>query len=335
MNTQIIYSDKFNKHNNSSHPENAERLRVMINEIKESSFLNKLEIIEPELLLEDLLFPIHSNDMIEEIKTLSSQGGSWIDMDTYVCESDFDTARLACGGLLKLCKNVMAGKARNGFALIRPPGHHATRNRSMGFCLFNNVAIAANELSKEGKQVLIFDHDVHHGNGTQDIFFNRKDVMYQSFHLFPHYPGTGRIGEIGEGDGKGYTINAPLVHGNGNTAISQLMEEIFLPLAKQFKPDIILFSSGFDSHHADVLGGLKLTTDFFGEMIVKWKDIQPKIVCTLEGGYNLNLIGKCLLSQLGQMVSQPITFNDSTIENSTVDPIIKEIKQELQSFWQI
>jgi acetoin utilization deacetylase AcuC-like enzyme len=335
MTTQIIYSDAFNKHNNLGHPENAERLSVMMKEIKESPLLNKLEFVEPEILPENLLFLVHSNDMIQQIKDMSSQGDTWIDMDTYVCESDYETARLAAGGLLKLCKNVLDGKVNNGFALIRPPGHHATRNRSMGFCLFNNVAISANNIAKDGKKVLIFDHDVHHGNGTQDIFYNRSDVMYQSFHLFPHYPGTGDIEEIGTGDGLGYTINAPLTHGNGNKAVTKLLNEIFLPIAQQFDPDIILISSGFDSHYADVLGGFKLTSDFFGEMIAKYQKIQPKIVCTLEGGYNLNWIGKCLLSQLSQMVSQPVTHNDSVNEDMNIESVIKEIKNNLNNYWKI
>lgn len=335
MTTQIVYSDKFNKHDNIDHPENADRLNIMINEIKESSLLNKLEFIKPEILPEEKLFSVHSNEMIQKIKELSSLGNSWIDIDTYICKLDYETARLAAGGLFHLCKNVLNEKVKNGFALIRPPGHHATRNRSMGFCLFNNVAISANEISKDGKKVLIFDHDVHHGNGTQNIFYDRKDVMYQSFHLFPHYPGTGDIKEIGSGIGKGYSINAPLLLGNGNDAILKLLNEIFIPIAQQFEPDIILISSGFDSHHADVLGGLKLTSNFFGEMIAKFQDIQPKIVCTLEGGYNLNWIGKCLLSQLSQMVSHPITFDDSAIEDINVEQVIKEIKNEQNNYWKI
>jgi acetoin utilization deacetylase AcuC-like enzyme len=282
-----------------------------------------------------MLFSVHSDEMIQQIKDISSQGSSWIDMDTYVCKSDYETARLAAGGLFMLCKNVLHEKANNAFALVRPPGHHATRDRSMGFCLFNNIAISANEISKEGKKVLIFDHDVHHGNGTQYIFYDRKDVMYQSFHLFPHYPGTGSIDEIGSGVGQGYTVNAPLNHSKGDNAVSKILDEIFIPIAQQFNPDIILFSSGFDSHHFDVLGGLKLTTNFFGEMITKFQKIQKKIVCTLEGGYNLNWIGKCLISQLGQMVSQPVTFDDSVNEDINVESVIDGIKSEMGRYWKI
>jgi len=335
MTTQIVFSEEFSKHNNMEHPENASRLHVMMEEIKKAPFYKDLEFIKPEILPEKTLYEIHSERMIEQVKDISSIGESWIDMDTYVCRSDYETARLAAGGLLKTCNNVINGKADNAFGLIRPPGHHATKDRSMGFCLFNNAAIAANELSKKGKKTLIFDFDVHHGNGTQDIFYDRKDVMYQSTHLSPHYPGTGDTNEIGIGDGKGYTINAPLSHGNGNNAVSKVLDEVFLPVAKQFNPDMIIISSGYDSHYLDPLGGLRFTTDFFGEMTARFQKIQSKIVCTLEGGYNLQWIGKCLVSQLGQMTNNKVKFNDSTDEHENVNDLINNIKNEIGSYWKI
>jgi acetoin utilization deacetylase AcuC-like enzyme len=335
MSTQIVYSDEFSKHDNRSHPENAERLRVIFDEIKKSQINNEVEFVEPELLSEKILYDVHSERMIDQIKDMSLEYEAWIDMDTYVCKSDFETARLAAGGLLKACNNVINGKVDNAFALIRPPGHHATKNRSMGFCLFNNAAIAANELSKSGKKTLIFDFDVHHGNGTQDIFYDRNDVMYQSYHLFPHYPGTGNLDEIGIGDGEGYTVNIPLSHGNGNNAISKALDEVFLPIAKQFEPDLIIFSCGYDSHHKDPLGGLKLTSYFYAEIVNKFQKIQQKIVCTLEGGYNLDWIGKCVVSQLGQMVGKDIDFKDIATEIENIDEIIKEIKNEMKRYWKI
>ena len=240
MTTQVVYSEEFSKHNNMSHPENASRLHVMMEEIKNAPFYNELKFIKPEILPEKTLFDIHSERMIEKVRDLSSMGESWINMDTYVCKSDYETARLAAGGLVKACDNVISGKADNAFAMIRPPGHHATKDKSMGFCLFNNAALAANELSKKGKKTLIYDFDVHHGNGTQDIFYDRNDVLYQSTHLYPHYPGTGNFDEIGIGEGQGYTINAPITHGNGNRAVSQILDEVFLPVAKQFNPDLII-----------------------------------------------------------------------------------------------
>ena len=335
MTTQIAYSKEFSRHDNSSHPENAERLHVMLNEMRNTSFYDELVFFEPDLISEEALYSLHSDEMIQQVKDLSSIGDSWIDMDTYVCKSDYETARKAAAGLLQLSRNVLDGKADNGFALVRPPGHHATHDRSMGFCLFNNAALTANEISKTGKKVLIFDCDVHHGNGTQYLFYNRKDIIYQSFHLYPHYPGTGPIEDIGDGDGEGYTINAPLSHGNGNEAVSQLLDEIFLPIARQFKPDLVIISSGYDSHHLDLLGGLKLTSNFFGEIIAKFQNIQPKIVCTLEGGYNLDWIGKCLVSQLGTMTGNIIKFNDQADEDENVKIVIQQIKSEMSKYWDI
>lgn len=335
MNTQIVYSEEFSKHNNVSHPENAQRLLVMMEELKKTPFFDELDIIKPDILPEKTLYNIHSKEMIEQVKEMSKKYESWIDLDTYVCQSDFETARLAAGGLVKVCNNIMTKKVKNAFALVRPPGHHATRNRSMGFCLFNNAAIAADLITKQGKKVLIFDPDVHHGNGTQDIFYNRNDVMYQSIHLTPHYPGTGGIDEIGIGDGEGYTINTPLSYGYGNKAVHSLIDEIFLPIAQQFKPDLIIVSTGFDSHYLDPLGGLKYTTNLYGEMIKKLKKIQQNIACTLEGGYNLNWIGKCFVSQIGEMADSPLKFDEKVNEEENVEDLIKELKNKMDSYWKI
>jgi len=335
MTTSIIYSEKFNRHDNEGHPENADRTSIMLNEIKKSPLSKDLDFSEPEILPDNLLFELHSERMIQQIKESSKLKESWIDLDTYVCRYDYETSKLAAGAVLNASKQVLEGKIDNAFCLARPPGHHATKERSMGFCLFNNAALAAHAISKEGKKVLIFDCDVHHGNGTQDIFYDRNDVMYQSFHLFPHFPGTGRIDEIGTGNGMGYTINAPLFFGNGDHAVSLLFEEIFLPIASQFNPDIIIVSSGFDSHHSDPLGGLRLTANFFGEVISNLQKIQPKIVCTLEGGYNLKWIGKCLLSQVAQLSYNPIRFTDTVKENESVKPVIEEIKNRVDRYWNV
>ncbi len=335
MTTGLVYSQEFHKHNNVGHPENAQRLTVMMDAVNQSPLAGKITVVEPELLSEDLLYAVHSDEMIQQVKEISSQGGAWIDLDTYVCPSDYETARLAAGGLLRLCRQVMNGNAENGFALVRPPGHHATPRRSMGFCLFNNVAISAHALAKEGARVLIFDPDVHHGNGTQEIFYARKDILYQSLHLSPHFPGTGAIEESGSGPGKGYTINAPLEYGHGDTIVSTVLDEIFIPIAKQFDPDVILVSSGFDSHHADPLGGLRLTTNLFGEMIAKYQAIQPKLICTLEGGYNLSWIGKCLLSQFGVLTHHPLSFTDATQEKTEAKMILDKLKKEVKKYWDI
>ncbi len=335
MTTQLIFSRDFNKHNNPGHPENARRLNIMIDELEKTSFYNQLEILEPELLSEETLKEIHSERMIEQIRDSSQIEESWIDLDTYVCRGDFEIARLAAGATVQACKNVISRKTDNAYALVRPPGHHATSERSMGFCLFNNAAIAANEIAKQGKKVLVMDFDVHHGNGTQYIHYNKCDIMYQSLHLSPHYPGTGDISEVGADAGEGYTINAPMSYGNGCKAATEILDEIFLPVTKQFKPDLILFSSGYDSHHEDRLGGLRFTADFYGEIIKKYQEIQPNIACTLEGGYNPRWIGKCLISQMAQMTNNSVDFKDKVEEKPDVKDLIKKLKDEIGRYWKI
>lgn len=333
MTTQIVFSDEFNKHDTPDHPENADRLYVMFDALEQAPFYKKIQFIEPEMIPEKLLYELHSKEMIERIREISERGDSWIDLDTYVCKNDYETARLAAGGVLMVCNNVIGGDAQNAYALVRPPGHHASAERSMGFCLFNNAGLAAHELSKKKKRILIFDHDVHHGNGTQSLFYTRKDVMYQSFHLSPHYPGTGDVGEIGDGAGKGYTINAPLDFGFGDDAISELFDEIFIPITRQFQPHLIIISAGYDSHHSDRLGGLKLSANFFGEMIKRFQEVQPRIVITLEGGYNFQWLGKCFMSQLGQLMSYPFHYDDHVTGNSNITSVIKSIKKELGAYW--
>ncbi len=333
MITEIVYSPRFLEHDQEMHPERATRLEAIMSEIQKSPIINKLKIQEPAPLDEETIFSVHSHEMVNLVKSLSETGG-WIDFDTYVCKGSYEIARLAAGGVTQLAMDVLSDKAQNGFALVRPPGHHATHNTSMGFCLFNNVALAANALAGEGKKVLIFDHDVHHGNGTQEIFYARKDVLYQSFHLSPHYPGTGSIDEIGEGEGRGYTVNAPLPRGAGDKTISALLDEVFIPVAKQFKPDLIIVSAGFDSYYLDPLGGLKLTLEGFAEIIEKLQSVQSKLLCSLEGGYNLEMLGKLVLTEIRVMLGEKTSYGEKVDEIDASDTI-KKIKKIAGEYWNI
>ena len=307
----------------------------MIKALKESVLNEYVKIIKPELLPEEKLYKIHSIDMIMKVKALSKLEEQWIDTDTYVSKDDYTTARYAAGGTVQLCKKVINDEIHNGYALVRPPGHHATSTRSMGFCLFNNIALGAQELIERNKKVLIFDLDVHHGNGTQEIFYQTDKVLYQSFHMSPHFPGTGSIDEIGSGNGEGYTINAPLHYYNGEQTIQLLLDEIFIPIAKQFKPDITLVSTGYDGHYSDSLGGLRMTIDYFGKIIGILQKVQPKIVLTLEGGYNLDIIDKCFLSQISQLCKKKVSFKDKKIDEKINTELIKELKKRVKEYWEI
>jgi len=176
---------------------------------------------------------------------------------------------------------------------------------------------------------------VHHGNGTQLIFYDSNMVMYQSIHLSPHYPGTGGVSEVGVGAGEGYTVNAPLAFGVGDASVRKLLDDVFIPVATQFKPDIVLISAGYDSHHADQLGGMRLSTNFFGEIIQEFQEVQPRIVCMLEGGYNLKWVGNCLLSQVSQLVHHPMSFSDSVNEEASADAVLLGLKKEMRKYWKL
>jgi len=328
--TAVIYSGEFTLHDSPGHPERAERAVAAMNFLESMPFFDDLRIVEPVPIDEEKILEVHSKEMVERARNTVG----WLDPDTYVTENSYRIAKLAAGGLVKACDDVLKGNEENAFAIIRPPGHHATKDRSMGFCLFNNAAIAANFVASRGKKVLIFDHDVHHGNGTCDIFYARKDVLYQSIHLSPHYPGTGTIDEVGAGDGEGFTVNAPLSRGVGDEGVEKLLDEVMLPVAEQFSPDFIIISAGFDSHHSDELGGLSLTLDFYGEMVKKFSSIQSRIVCTLEGGYMLDVLGKGIAGEIGVLNHTPVHFDDSS-EGRDADDVIKKLKEELGSYWSL
>ncbi len=200
---------------------------------------------------------------------------------------------LAAGAAVQAVEEVMAGRARNAFALVRPPGHHAEPDRAMGFCLFNNVAIAAQAARQYGaERVLVLDWDVHHGNGTQACFWERRDVLFQSVHQFPYYPGTGAPQEVGAGAGEGYTVNCGLPGGCSDADYGALFHELFLPVAESFRPDLVLVSAGFDAHHHDPLGGMMLTERGFAAMCSAARELAERLcggrlVLALEGGYSL------------------------------------------------
>jgi acetoin utilization deacetylase AcuC-like enzyme len=244
----------------------------------------------------DDLLRVHSEAYIERARRDCLDGGGELSTgDTAVCEASYDAALRAAGGVLAGVDAVMAGTCRNAFCAVRPPGHHATPDRGMGFCIFNNVAIAARYLQRRHglKRILIADWDVHHGNGTQETFYRDPTVFFFSTHQWPLYPGTGAASERGVGDGMGYTMNVPVAAGSGRQEIVGAFRERLAPAMTRFRPEFVLVSAGFDSRMGDPLGGLLLTDDDFAELTEILMEIagvfaQGRLVAVLEGGYSLD-----------------------------------------------
>ena len=229
-------------------------------------------------------------DMLE--RTIAHGGSGWLDPDTYFSDGSWGAARLAAGASVDLAEKVASGELDNGIAFVRPPGHHATRDRAMGFCLLNNVAVAAAKLHAAGKRVAIFDWDVHHGNGTEAIFDQEPDVLYCSTHEWPQYPGTGLSDYVGSGRGVGATVNVPLARGTRADAYLGAYRQRIRPAIEAFRPDVILVSAGFDGHVDDPLGGLKLDDETYAVLTRDMLALCPRVAVVLEGGYDLDALAR-------------------------------------------
>ena len=282
-------------HHEPGHPENPGRVEAIYSLLKNKGVFDQLSIVEPVLASTDQLELVHHPKLVERVEHISIQGGGRLDADTYCTADSYRLARIAAGSICELTDQVLTDEARNGISIIRPPGHHAEIDRAMGFCLFNNIAIAARYAQKMHKieRVLIIDFDVHHGNGTQDIFYDDPSVMFVSLHLYHpfFYPGTGDASENGVGDGRGYTINIPFGVGAGDSGYIRAFSELIHPLANEFKPELILVSAGFDAHWIDPLAAARLTLRGYFQMTKFILDMaeelcQGRLIFCLEGGYN-------------------------------------------------
>lgn len=343
--TGLVTSSEYLKHSSIySHPENPERLKAILDLISERNILDKLIKIEPEEIDLKELEITHIPFYIEEVKRISSKGDGNLDADTYVCRETYRIALLAAGGVVKATYSVIEKKLENAVALIRPPGHHAEKDRGMGFCIFNNVAIAANFAKRMGlNKILIVDWDLHHGNGTQNIFYEDEKVLYFSIHQYPYYPGTGAIQEIGKGKGKGYTINVPILSGCGDSDYQYIFEEILIPVAEKYKPEIVFVSAGFDAHYLDPLGGMQLSCKGYEKLTEIIKNIAEKfsggkIVVALEGGYNLDALANSVLFVINSLAELEIELKDFfPLKEKEVSPYVKnrvkEIKEFLKEYW--
>jgi acetoin utilization deacetylase AcuC-like enzyme len=297
----------------AGHPERPERLKAIRAQLEKSGLVSRIQLFEPAPAEREILAFIHPRDYIENIAQICDQpdaGSVSLDSDTAVSKDSFAAAQLAAGAAVDAAKKVSRGELRNAFCALRPPGHHAERATAMGFCLFNNVAIAAEWLVREkhAGKILIIDWDVHHGNGTQHIFYERGDIFYLSLHQWPLYPGTGREDETGEGKGRGATLNIPLPPATTEQkyldAFYQATEHVFT----KFKPDFLLLSAGFDAHRDDPLANLQLTEAGFSKMSQFAMDLTKsfcagRLVSLLEGGYNLTALANSVAGHVETLVA--------------------------------
>jgi acetoin utilization deacetylase AcuC-like enzyme len=295
--TALVYHRDYLLHDaGEMHIERPERLTATMDFFQKKGALKKVIMLEPTACKEEDILRVHTKEHLEHIKDLSRSRGGYVDADTYCSPATYDVARLAAGGCIRAAKAVMDKEADNAFALIRPPGHHASRNKASGFCFFNNAAITARYLQEVYglKRILIFDWDAHAGNGTMDIFYDDPSVLNISIHQDPRnfYPGTGHMEQTGRKYGEGFTVNIPVPEGTNDADYVHILKEFVLPTMREYKPQFVIIAAGQDSHENESITGISLSEKGFGEMtrlIVaeSLKVCEGRVVAELEGGYNL------------------------------------------------
>jgi len=345
--TGIVRDERYLNHiMDPGHPESPERLKVIYQMLEDPEMKGVLQEVKPRLATREELEMNHTPQYIDLIASTAGKPYYRLDMDTSTCAKSYETALLAVGGLLELIKAVMEGRLKNGFALIRPPGHHAERDRAMGFCLFNNVAIGAYYAIKYFSldRILIVDWDVHHGNGTQHSFYEDPRVLYFSTHRYGFfYPGTGSATEVGKGKGTGFTVNVPLSTGVGDSDYGNIFEKILRPIALEYQPQLILISAGFDIHFDDPLGGMKVTERGFARMTQILMEIaettaQGRLIITLEGGYDVNGQGrsvKAVLKELAQVspINKEELLEMEKKDYPRIERLLQQIKEIQKKYW--
>ena len=336
MSTGYVYDPIFLKHTYPGHPENAQRLEAIQQALDEQDLRPALKLVPSRPASEEELGYIHPLYYQEQVKQVSLSGGGFLDPDTYLTPDSYQAAAVAAGSLIDLTMAVLKGQLDNGFALIRPPGHHAIRNKGMGFCLFSNVAIAAKAAQDQGglERVAIIDFDVHHGNGTQYALDDDPSVLFSSSHQYPHYPGTGLATELGSGQAKGTKVNFPLSAGVGDEGFKQLYSEILIPILRRFEPQLILVSAGYDSHWDDPLAqlGLSLTgLAWISQTLIALADelCDGQIVFTLEGGYDLRVLSHGVCNSLKALLARD-DFSDPLGQSPWPEPDMTTYLKDLR-----
>jgi len=341
--TGLVIDSRYQDHDTGSgHPERPERIGVLmpLAELPPTG----IQRIEARAATGDEIALVHDGAYIEEVAATQHRKFFSFDADTPTSPQSFDTALLATGGLLALLDATMAGEIANGFALVRPPGHHAERERAMGFCLFNNVAVGAAYLRRHYglQRILIVDWDLHHGNGTQHMFESDPGVLYVSLHQYPYYPGTGAMEEQGRGDGTGFTVNLPLPAGCGDAEYAEAFERIVEPIAYAYEPEVVLISAGFDAHARDPLGGMEVSATGFRQqarslLAVAQAHAHGRCAAILEGGYDLLAIRDSTAVVLDEMGGgdSALSTQHSALRTSRISPLVDRFRQVQQRYWRI
>jgi acetoin utilization deacetylase AcuC-like enzyme len=340
MSLIVIASERFADHQTPpGHPEAPERADVM--DVVAGEWRQRGgEVAPPRPAAREHLARVHDAD---HLRRMADTAGSAValDPDTYTSPDSYEIARLSAGAAVDMVERVLGSTDHQALALVRPPGHHAERNRAMGFCLFNNIAVGAAHARAIGAaRVAIVDYDVHHGNGTQHMFETDPDVLYISTHQFPFYPGTGAIGEIGRGKGEGFTVNLPLEVGAVDEDYRVAFSEVIIPVLRQFKPDLILVSAGFDAHERDPLAGMRLTTPAFGAMTMDLRNLaeeccRGRIAAITEGGYDLRALTESLRLVIDVLAGAPAAarWPTASASSSRGRATVNGAKEMLRSFW--
>ena len=310
MSVGLVYDPIYLAHDTGQHVEVAGRLSAIIARLKDKRLKDKLESLEPRPATENELALIHKRTYISGIKKMAAKGGGRLSADTVISKDSYQAAVMAAGGAIQAVKAVTGGELTSAFCLVRPPGHHALPKRAMGFCVFNNVAVAARyAMTHLGlESIAIIDFDVHHGNGTQEVFYNEPGVLVASIHQSPHFPGTGPVEETGSRLARGTNINIPLPPGAGDTEYFRVFKEIIMPAVRRFEPQLILVSAGYDAHWADRMSSMQVSTEGFARMASFIRELADELcggrtVYVLEGGYDPEALASSVVATLEIMLT--------------------------------